>query len=73
MFLSGCGVFNLSNFVMTDDLEFLALVEELVTPKKIVDYMSDNFTFEQHNYYALNPYILWKIKLNLLFNICLAL
>lgn len=61
MFLSGCGLYNLSNFIMPDDIEFLALVEELNTPKKIGTYMEENFDYKV-NPYVLTPYELWKIK-----------
>ena len=60
--LSGCGIFNLTNFVMPDDLEFIAVVESLDTPEKIGNYMTENFTYETHDLYAPDPYTLWKIK-----------
>lgn len=62
VFLSGCGFYDLSNFTLPNDLEFLAVVEELNTPKKIVDYMQDNFEYEPHAIYAPDPYTLWKTK-----------
>ncbi|MCK4321992.1 hypothetical protein KAX08_05710 [candidate division WOR-3 bacterium] len=62
VFLSGCGIFNLNNFVMPDDMEFLAIVESLDTPQKICQYMQENFTYEYHTFYAPSPYILWKIR-----------
>ena len=38
--LTGCNeIYNLSNFILPDDAEFLALVEELDTPYKIGQYM----------------------------------
>jgi len=61
--LSGCSfVYNLTNFVMPDDLEFLACIEELSTPKKISDYMIENFTYEFHPRYAISPYVLWQTE-----------
>ena len=61
--LSGCNViYNLSNFVLPDNAEFLALVQELDTPQKIGDYMLKNFTYQLHTYYAPNPYQLWLTK-----------
>lgn len=60
IFLSGCGLYNLSNFTLPDDLEFLSLIEKLDTPKKICDYMKKNFTYEPHAFYAPDPYTLWK-------------
>jgi len=62
IFLTGCGLYNLNYFIMPDDAEFLALIEELNTPEKIGNYMSENFTYEFHDLYALDPYNLWKIK-----------
>ena len=60
-FLSGCGIYNLSNFVLPDDTEFITLVRELDTPKKIGDYMLENFTYEP-NSILLNPYQLSLIE-----------
>lgn len=62
LFLSGCGLYNLDNFVLPDDAEFLALVQELDTPQKISDYMVENFTYEPHTFYILTPYELFIIK-----------
>jgi len=60
--LSGCGFYNLSNFTLPDDLEFLAVIEELDSPQKIGDYMQANFIYELHAIYAPDPYTLWKTK-----------
>lgn len=57
--LTGCGLYNLNNFVLPDDSEFLALIEKLDNPKKIGDYMAENFTYEFHDTYALDPYELY--------------
>ena len=62
VFLSGCGFYNLSNFTLPDDLEFLEVVKELDSPQKIGDYMQANFTYELHAIYAPDPYTLWKTK-----------
>ena len=62
IFLSGCGLYNLNNIVLPYDAEFLALIQELDTPQKIGDYMLENFTYEFHDLYALDPYSLWKSK-----------
>ena len=59
--LSGC-IFDLDNWVTPDDAEFLALVQELDTPEKIGDYMTENFTYKIHDFYTLDPYELWQIK-----------
>lgn len=62
IFLTGCGgLYNLSNFALPDDLEFLALREELDTPEKTCKYMQDNFEYE-NNSIALTPYQLFLIK-----------
>ena len=43
IFLTGCsGLYNLNNFVLPDDSEFLVLIEELDTPQRICQYMIDN-------------------------------
>jgi len=60
--LTGCGVCNLNSFILPDDEEFLAVIEELDTPQKIGDYMLENFTCEAHIFYAPDPYTLWKTK-----------
>jgi len=60
IFLSGCGIYNLSFFTIPDDTEFLTLIEELDTPEKIGNYMLDNFIYESHPYYVLSPYQLYK-------------
>lgn len=59
---SGCGIFNLDGWITPDDEEFIKLVEELDTPEKIGNYMEENFTYEIHDFYAPDPYIMWKIK-----------
>jgi len=56
---SGCGLFNLDGWVIPDDAEFLALIEELDTPEKICQYMLDNFKIEEHPYKSLTPYQLY--------------
>jgi len=62
LLLTGCSfIYNLTNFVMPDDLEFLAVVETLDTPKKISDYMIENFTYEFH-LSAISPYVLWQTE-----------
>lgn len=62
-FLAGCGsIYDLNNFILPDDIEFIRLVEELNTPKKICQYMLDNFTFKSYPYICLTPYQLYIIK-----------
>lgn len=59
--LGGCGLFNLAGWVFPDDLGFTELINELNTPKKIGNYMLENFEYEEHSG-AYNPYTLWQIK-----------
>jgi len=63
IFLSGCGcgLYNLNSFILPDDIEFLALIQELDTPQKIGDYMLENFTYEI-NSILLNPDQLFVTK-----------
>ena len=58
--LTGCGIYNLANFVLPDDAGFMQVVESLRTPREISDYMTENFTYELHGFYAPDPYTLWK-------------
>ena len=60
--LPGCGVINICNFIMPDDLEFLETVKSLDTPKKISDYMIENFVHKAHYFIGLNPYQLYLTK-----------
>jgi len=59
--LSGCGIYNLNSFVLPDDAEFLACIQELDNPEKIGDYMLENFTYET-NSILLNPDQLFIVK-----------
>lgn len=59
IFLTGCGVFNLNNFIVPDDAEFLACIEEIYTPQEIGNYMLENFTYEAHDFTAQSPYELF--------------
>ncbi len=58
LFLSGCG-YSFNIFILPDDAKFLALIQELDTPKKIGEYMVDNFETEPHPYITLTPYQLY--------------
>lgn len=66
--LTGCvggmeiGWYDISNFVLPDDYEFLALIEKLSMPFWIAQYMQDNFEYE-YCIYAKSPYQLWKTKI----------
>lgn len=60
---AGCGIFDLNGWLVPDDGEFLACITELDTPQKISDYMLRNFTYEAHDFYAPDPYTLWKTGL----------
>ena len=46
---------------MPGDIEFLALIEELNTPEKICQYMTDNFKYK-NNSVKLSPYQLYVAK-----------
>ena len=60
--LTGCsGLYSLNDFILPDDIEFLALIEELDTPEKIGNYMMENFTYEKHDS-LLTPYQVYKTK-----------
>lgn len=62
IFLTGCGIFDLNNFIIPDDLEFIAVVESLNTPEKICEYMKEDFTYQKYAFYAPSPYRLWLTK-----------
>lgn len=63
LILSGCNVvYDLDNFVMPDDTEFMQVVQELDTPEKICCYMEDNFIYQLHLLYSPSPYRLWQTK-----------
>ena len=65
IFLTSCTklwILNPSTITMPDDIEFINLVKQLDTPRKIADYMTDNFTYKVHLYYTPSPYTLWQIK-----------
>ncbi len=56
LLLSGC------NFVLPDDIQFTNLIQELDTPQKICDYMSDNFTYKLNILLPIDPYQLYLSK-----------
>jgi len=62
IFLSGCGVYDLGNFTVPDDMEFIACIEQLDTPEKICQYMADNIIYESHFLYTPDPYTIWRDK-----------
>ena len=62
IFLSGCGLYNLSNFVLPNDAEFLALIQRLDTPEKICNYILYNFGDEAHALNVLTPYQLYLVE-----------
>ena len=59
IFLSGCSLLNLNDFVLPNDIEFINTIKTLDTPEKICNYMKDNFICEPHVFYILNPYQLY--------------
>ena len=59
---SGCGLFNISGFVMPDDLEFYELVMSLDTPQKIDAWLTKYCSYKESPYHSLSPYEFWKLK-----------
>lgn len=59
IFLTGCGIFNLSGFVLPDDIDFINTIEANNTPQKICSYIKDNFTYKEHYFYNPSPYDLF--------------
>lgn len=59
IFLSGCGICNLTNFTIPDDIKFMETVEKLSTPQEISDYMVENFTYKANPFSAISPYQLY--------------
>ena len=62
IFLTGCGIFDLGDFVLPNDLEFISCIEESNTPKKICNYIKENFSYKENLFYSPDPYELWLIK-----------
>lgn len=62
LFLSGCTIYNLNNFILPDDKGFIDTINKLDTPYKISLYMQENFIYQTHIVYAPCPYTLWKTK-----------
>lgn len=60
IFLTGCGIFKIDGWVWPEDLEFITLIEELDTPRKISCYMIENFEYEAHYLWTPTPYFFWK-------------
>ena len=60
--LTGCGIANLNDFTVPNDMQFLECIDSLNTPKKICQYMCDNFEYEYHALISIDPYTLWKTK-----------
>ena len=61
--LTGCSdIYNLSSFLLPDDIEFIKLVEVLNTPEKICQYMLDNFTYQPSPYASSTPYEMYTSK-----------
>jgi hypothetical protein len=61
----GCrfvGLLNVSNTVLPDDLDFLRVISSLNAPKKIVNYMEENFYCSTQNFYNVTPYELFLGK-----------
>ena len=62
IFLTGCGIFNLNGWILPDDDEFIALIEQLNEPIKISEYMVNNFKYKVYDFIALSPYELFLYK-----------
>lgn len=63
VFLTGCGgLFNINNFILPNDIEFINVINSLKTPEEICKYMKDNFGFEKHPFGALTPHELFLLK-----------
>ena len=61
--LTGCsGLYDPSNFILPDDSEFLALIQELENSEVICQYMKDNFSYKLNIFNPLNPYQLFLTK-----------
>lgn len=59
LLLTGCGgLYDLNNFILPGDEEFLKVINSLDTPKKICEYMEENFEFKLHRP-LWNPYQTW--------------
>jgi len=59
---AGCGIFDLSDFVLPDDIDFINTINELNNPEKICSYMKENFTYKENIFYNPDPYTLWQTK-----------
>jgi len=59
IFLSGCSLYSLNDFVLPDDAEFIVLIQELDTPLKISNYMIENFTYKKNTFGVISPYQLY--------------
>ena len=63
VFLTGCsGLYNISNFVLPNDDEFINTIKTLDTPKKICNYMENNFEYKFYPFKILTPYELFLYK-----------
>jgi len=70
IFLSGCNsvfdlndyIYNLGNFTLPDDKEFIQTIESLDTLDKICNYMNDNFIPIEYNENVFDPYTMWQVK-----------
>ena len=71
IFLSGCDIYNLANFVIPDDPEFIAVVENLNTPEKVCKYMEENFTPSVMEWWkSYSPYQIWLANIRTKFGDC---
>ena len=60
--LCGCSfIYDLTNFTVPNDEEFLQIIKSLDTPEKIVNYMEENFEHE-FRIFAYTPYQMWILN-----------
>ena len=59
--LTGCGIYDLTNFVLPNDEEFTSIILGLDTPQKICNYMEENFEYKLA-WTAYSPYQMWILN-----------
>jgi len=62
IFLTGCKLFDLGGFVLPDDDEFVAIIDNLDTPRKICQYMAENFIWNW-SIHTYSPYQMYLANL----------
>ena len=59
--LTGCGIYDLTNFILPNDEEFTTIVVSLDTPQKICKFMEENFEHKL-TWTAYSPYQMWLLN-----------